>query len=50
VVAGAIANYLQFHPNSKLTPDDLITASGANRTLFILPGKGVPAFSFERFR
>lgn len=50
VVAGAIANYLQFHPNSKLTHDDLITASGTYRTVFILPGKGVPAFSFERFR
>jgi subtilisin family serine protease len=47
VVAGAIANYLQLHPNSRLTHDDLIVASGAYRTLFILPGKGVPAFSFE---
>jgi subtilisin family serine protease len=50
VVAGAIADYLQLHPNSKLTHDDLFVASGADRTLFILPGKGVPAFSFERFR
>ena len=50
VVAAAIANYLRFHPNSKLAHDDLIVASGAYKTLFILPGKGVPAFSFARFR
>jgi subtilisin family serine protease len=50
VVAGAIANYLQFHPNSKLTNDDLITASGSNKTLSLLLGKRVPVFSFERYR